>query len=128
MLLAGTLAACSTASVRVLPGENGLNRVMVRDIERDDAEEEAVDAAKEYCADRKQEAVFVKDKTAYTGKMDENTRNTVRKASTAAMVLGGGGVAARQTTAGAILGGAGTAGHIMTNDRDYEVEVQFRCR
>ena len=122
-------AGCSTAKVRVMPGENGLNRVVVRDIERDDAEEEAVESANEYCEKRKKTAVFVnKDKTQYTGSMDESTRNTVRKASTAAMVLGGIGVAPSRTrSAGSVLGSAGTIGRIMTSDRDYQTEVEFKC-
>jgi hypothetical protein len=113
-------AGCSTAKVRVMPGENGLNRAVSRDIERDNAETAAVDAANEYCEKRKQSAVFVStDKTKYTGDMDESTRNTVRKASGVASVLGGFGTP---------IGQAGQAGRMMTNDRDYESAVAFRCK
>jgi len=125
------VCGCSTVSVRVMPGENGVNKVVVRDIERESAEEESVKAANKYCEKRNQEAVFVDEsKTKYTGSMDEDTRKTVRKASTAAMVLGGvGGVASRETmTPGAVLGSAGVVGHVMTNDRDYEVAASFKCK
>jgi hypothetical protein len=125
-------AACSTAKVRVMPEEGGLNRVVVRDIQRDSAEEEAVDAAKDYCEKSKKSAVFVNgtgNQTKYTGSMDENTRNTIKKASTAAVLLGGVGMGPSDTrTAGGLLGSAGTVGHVMTNDRDYQTELQFKCQ
>lgn len=121
------ITSCSTASVRVMPGEN-VNRAVARDIERDDAEEAAVKAAEKYCRKRSQEAVFVTDRTQYTGKMDEQTRSIVRKGSQAAMILGGIGTFPRETRApGAVLGSAGTVGTVMTSERDYESSVEFKC-
>lgn len=124
------LNACSTASVRVMPGENGVNKVVVRDIHKEDAEEEAVSAANKYCKEKNKEAVFTQEGTKYTGTMDESTRKTVQKASKAAMVLGGiGGVVSRESAVpGAVLGGAGTVGTIMTSDRDYESTATFKCQ
>jgi hypothetical protein len=123
------VSGCSTAKVRVMPGENGVNKVMVRDINRDGAEEAAVKAANEYCEKKKMEAVFVNNKTQYTGKMDEETRNNIKKASTAAMILGGVGSVNQGTqTPGAVLGTAGTVGHVMTSDRDYQSDVEFKCK
>jgi hypothetical protein len=78
------LAACSTASVRVMPGADGVNTVVSRDIEKDGAETAAVDAANDYCKKKKKSAVFMGgDKTEYTGTMDEKTRETARRASQA---------------------------------------------
>jgi hypothetical protein len=112
-----------------MPGADGVNRVVARDIERDNAEEAAVKAAKEYCEEQKQHAAFIEDKTQYTGTMDEGTRNTVRKASKAAMILGPAtGIATSSGAAGGLLGGAGIVGHTMTNDRDYQAEVKFKCQ
>jgi hypothetical protein len=124
------LVGCKTAQVRVMPGEDGVNQVIVRDIGRDGAEEAAVDAANDYCKDRNQEAVFLKDKnqTKYTGSMDEQTRDTVRKASTVAMMVGGVGYGARESVPAAVLGTAGTAGMVMTNGRDYENSLESKCR
>lgn len=123
-----TLSACSTAVVRVMPGELE-NRVVVRDIHKEDAEEEATKAAKKYCEKKKQEAVFIKDSSKYTGTMDEETRDTVNKASKAAMILGGGvGTMGDEPTAGSVLGGAGMVGHTMTSGKDYEAEVTFKCK
>lgn len=110
-------SGCSTAQVRVMPGSDGVNRVVSRDIERDDAEEAAVEAANEYCANRKLQAVFLKDETKYTGQMDENTRNTIRNGSAIAMVLGS-----------STMGTAGQVGYGMTSDRDYKSEVVFKCK
>ncbi len=44
--------------VQVLPSEYGLHRVVARDTDKYIAESSAVDAAKEYCIEREQEAVF----------------------------------------------------------------------
>jgi hypothetical protein len=129
-LLGLGLNACSTASVRVLPGEDGVNTVVSKDIESDDAEEEAVKAANKYCENENQKAVFIKtDKTQYTGSMDENTRKNVRNASKVGMMLGGVGVAGDATRgAGAVLGTAGTVGYGMTSDRDYTSQLKFKCK
>src|SRR3712207_968926 len=91
-VLALSLGACSTAKVRMMPGEDGVHKVVVRDIERDNTEERAVEEAHEYCEEHgNKQAVFVKEEVKYTGTMDEGDRNTIRKASTAAMILGSAG-------------------------------------
>ena len=129
-IVALVLNACSTASVRVMPGEDGVHTVVSKDIESDDAEEEAIDAANKYCKDRKQEAVFVKtEATKYKGSMNEDTRKNVRNASKVGMILGGAGTVGDRTRgAGAVLGTAGTVGYGMTSDRDYVSEVKFKCK
>ena len=131
-LLAIVLVAtgCSTARVRVLPGENGINQVISNDIEKDGAESAAVKEANEYCEQRgKQMYVTKEEKTAYQGSMNEGTRNTVRNASKAAMILGGpAGVLTNSMGIGGAVGGAGMAGHVMTSDRDYESRFTFTCK
>ncbi|MBS1983347.1 MAG: hypothetical protein JST16_04175 [Bdellovibrionales bacterium] len=73
--------------------------------------------------------MFLKDKTEYKGKMDEETRNTIHKASQAAMMIGGGvGTVGHHGVAGGALGSAGGVGYMMTNDRDYQSEVLFKCK
>jgi len=124
-----SLAACSTAKVRILPGEN-VNKVVSTDYEKDDAEEAAIKEATEYCKEQHKRVAFVNqgNKSQYTGSMDESTRNNVRKASKAAMILSGPvGVGTDSGAAGGILGGAGIVGHEMTNDRDYKAEWDFKC-
>jgi uncharacterized protein (DUF2345 family) len=121
--------ACSTAKVRVMREDDGTNRVVSRDIERDDAEEEAFDAAEDFCEDQGKRVVVLKDEgTKYTGSMNEDTRKTVRNASKAAMILSGPtGVVSKSVPVGAVVGAAGTTGYVMTNDRDYTAELRFRC-
>lgn len=133
LTLLSLVVACSTAKVNVMPGEDGVNKILVRDIERDNAEEAGVKAAHEYCEKHDKQAVFLNNKTEYQGSMDEDTRNTVRKASRAAQVVGGGlgGYGYHRdgdATAGAVLGSAGTVGGMMTNDRDYKTEILFKCK
>ncbi|MBS1971771.1 MAG: hypothetical protein JSU04_15775 [Bdellovibrionales bacterium] len=122
------LNACSTASVRVMPGEDGTNRIVSKDIEQEGAEEAAVKAANEYCEKRGQTAVFVTEKTQYKGDMDEQTRKNVRTASKVGMMLGGVGYGTRNSGVGAVLGTAGSVGYASTNDRAYQNEVVFKCK
>lgn len=133
ILLSGivlSLAAvgCSTASVRMMPGDK-LNRALARDHDREGAEEAAVEAAHKYCKEKGSEAVFVTNDTKYTGDMDESTRNMVRRGSQAAMIVGGVGMVPDQSRAfGGLLGTAGTVGYVVTSGKDYEVVVDFKCR
>lgn len=114
-LFALILTSCSTASVRLLPGSKGVHKVLVRDIELEDAEEAAVKAAKDYCEERDQEAVFVKQKSNYTGKMDESTRKGVRAASDAVNLIPGAGLIS-------------SMGKAVVNDRDYFSGALFKCQ
>lgn len=66
--------------VQVLPSEYGLHRVVARDTDRYLAEAAAVDAAKEYCFDRDQEAVFggsVGATSRYLAYVESNNREQV---------------------------------------------------
>jgi hypothetical protein len=124
------LNGCRTTK-DVMPGENGINRVSLKTSDGDGGRNKAVKEAKRYCSKRNQEAIFLSDKTEYKGTMDEETRNTIRNASTAAMVVGGmaqsGAVTPLIDPAG-VLPAAGMAGHIMTSNNDYQTEVKFKCQ
>lgn len=127
LVLSSALTACSTASVRVMPGEN-INRTIARDHDRDGAEEAATEAALKYCKEKGMEAKFVTAETKYTGEMEESTRNMVRRGSQAAMMIGGIGMGAtRHRGPGALLGSAGTVGYVVTSGKDYEVMTDFKC-
>jgi hypothetical protein len=88
-----SISACSTASVRVMPGPDGVNTVVARDSEKDSSEAAGIDAANDYCKKQKKTAVFLETKAEYTGTMDEKTRETVRRtsqgSSAAAGAMGG---------------------------------------
>jgi len=108
------------ASNRGMLQEDGTVRVVMRGSTAAAAQDAAIDEAKDYCEDRDQTAVFVKDKgTKYTGRMDEDTRDTIQKASTAAIILGG---------MNSPIHDAGMVGHVYTAGPDYEAEVIFRCK
>lgn len=108
------LSSCSTASVRLLPGEKGLNKVFARDIELEGAEEAAHKAAIKYCEDKSLHPVFLKQKSAYTGKMSEASRKSMRATSRAVSLIPGAGL-------------IGSMGEAATNDRDYEAGLLFKC-
>ncbi len=120
-----TISACSTAEVRTMPSQDGNHRVVARDIEKTGAERAANDAARDFCKDQGKVAYFSKDSVKYTGSMDEATRNTVRNASRVASVIGVPGNGFGQPDP---VRTAGMVGHGMTNDKDYEAEVQFTCK
>lgn len=124
------LQACSTARVRILPGEDGVSRVVSRDIEKDGAEEAAFEKANDYCEKQGRKMYVVKeDVTNYQGSMKEETRKNVRNASKAAMILGGpAGLLSNSTGVGGVVSGAGIVGYSMTSDRDYEAQFTFRCK
>jgi len=114
----------------VRPGADGLNRVQVRAQNQEQAERSAISQAEHYCEQFSKHPGFVEEKTEYKGSMDEATRNTVHKASTAAMILGGTGATASRGTrsGGSVLGAAGTVGHIMTGGDDYTADMKFKCQ
>jgi hypothetical protein len=87
---------------------------VAKDQEREDAEEAALDKAKDFCEEKNQQFVIVKESSKYQGSMDEDARKTVRNASKAVTILG--------------AGNAGSVGYAMTSDRDYEAEVVFKCK
>lgn len=119
--------ACSTASTRVMPGQDGTNRVVVRDVEKHDAEFAAFEAAKGYCDERGKEAIFLSDDVVYTGDMDEEERAAIRKQAETATILGGVIRATDARDAAVIFEGGGAVGRTMTSGKDYQAEVRFTC-
>ena len=112
------LSGCSHA--RGMQQEDGTIRVVMRGSTAERAQDAAFDEAQDYCEERDMNPVYVKDKgPKYTGKMDEETRDTIQKASTAAIILGGMNSPVRD---------AGVVGHVYTAGNDYEAEVIFRCK
>jgi hypothetical protein len=122
------LFGCATADI--MPHEDGTISAVYKSADKDNAQAVVIRSADKYCEKRHQSAVFINDtKTTYNGTMDEETKSTIRKASRVGMVLGGIGTVPGDTrTAGAVLGTAGTAGTIMTSDKDYETTVKFKCK
>ena len=107
---------CSTAKVQVMPGEDGVNRVVVRDVEKENAENKALESAGDFCKDRNQEAAFINNTSSYTSNIEEEPRKKVRKLSQVARVAMIAGVS------------EGLTGTVMTSERDYESQLVFKCR
>ena len=127
LLVTAIIIACATASVRVMPGADGTNRVVVRDVEKHTAEEAAVEAANSYCQEHGREAFFHSDNVKYTGTMDEAQRAAIRKHAETATVMGGVIRATEVRDAAIIFEGAGAIGRSETSGKDYEAEVRFTC-
>lgn len=125
-VVALTAAAC-TASVRVMPSPDDVNRVVARDIEKHGAEKAAFKAAVAYCEDHGKEAVFISDDVWYEGSMDEDKRTAIRRQSEAATVLGGIIRTNGDENAAVVLEGAGAVGSTATSGKDYTAEVMFTC-
>lgn len=121
------LAAC-TASVRVMPGPDNMNRVVARDIEKHGAEKAAHKAAVAYCEEHGMAAIFINDKVWYEGTMDEQQRASIRKQSEAATIIGGIIKSNGDHDAGVVVESAGVAGSTMTSGKDYTAEIEFVCQ
>ena len=118
VLLVGlALVACSSARTRVMSTADGANKVVADDVEREKAESAAFKSAKKYCKEK--QVVVISEKTEYRGTMDEKQRNFIRKASKTAWMLG---------KSGSPVETAGEAGQMMTSDRDYRAEIEFKCQ
>lgn len=124
---ASMFVASSCAHHRdVRPGVNGQSRVVTTAETAEGSERDALSQANHYCKEFKKMPKILSEKTQYTGEMDENTRKTLRKASTAAILVGG-GMDNDKSNNGAVIGGAGQVGAIMTSGEDYRTEMSFEC-
>jgi hypothetical protein len=111
----------------VRPGASGSNRVVTTAAEAEEASRSAISQANHYCGQFKQAPRIVSEKTTYTGEMDENTRKTIRKASNAAILVGGVYSDPGKPDMNPVVG-AGTVGAVMTNGEDYRTEMVFECK
>jgi hypothetical protein len=133
LLVVGLLSLASCAHHRdVRAGADGIHKVIVREEEKEEAEQSAISQANHFCEEQQKHAAFIEEKSQYTGKMDEGTRDTVRKASKAAAVVGGTlgtfGEDRGTRNAGGIVGLGGVAGGVMTSGKDYTAEMKFKCQ
>ena len=122
------VAAACTASVRVMPSPDDVNRVVARDIEKHWAEKAAHKAAVAYCEELGMEAAFISDEVWYEGSMDEQQRTAIRRQSEAATIIGGIIKSNGDQDAGLVIESAGVAGSTITSGRDYTAEIEFVCQ
>lgn len=126
-IVAVLLTAC-TASVRVMPGPDEVNRVVARDIEKHGAEKAAHKAAVAYCEEQGMQAQFINDWVWYEGSMDEAQRAAIRRQSEAAIIIGGMVKSRGNEDAGIVIESAGVAGSSATSGKDYTAEIEFTCQ
>ena len=115
MLLAAfvvSVAACSSAKKRVMPGADGNHKVVATDYKKEDSAEAAVDAANDFCEDRGKTAAFTSEKQKYQGKYDEKTNDMTDKAADVVDIATG-------SWMGSVLR--------TSSNEDNKTEMTFRC-
>ncbi len=117
----------------VRPGADGLHKVVVRGEDREQSERSALSQARHFCEERNLDAAIVTEKTDYKGSMDEGTRETIKRASDVATILGGtmkgrSRANPNDTEAGDVVQDAGRVGHAVTGGDDYLTEMTFKCK
>jgi hypothetical protein len=127
ILLMVMATACAKSNIRVMPAADGTNKVVARDAVKYNAESAAFEAAKAYCEDRGQEAVFLSDDVEYTGSMDESQREKIQDASGTATIVAGVIRATDARDAAVIFEGGAAVGRSVTSGQDYEAVVRFTC-
>jgi hypothetical protein len=113
------LASACAHHAQISQNEDGSYLSFIRSSTRDSAEQTTYDDAVEFCKNKNLMIQILKKDVKYTGSMDETTRNTIRKASGVASVLGG---------VNSPVSDAGHAGYMMTSDKDYQSELIFKCK
>lgn len=127
--IAFALGACAHHR-DVRPGADGVHRVVVNGDNEGDGERNALSQANHYCKEFQKGAVIINEETKYVGNMEESTHKTVRTASKAAGVIGGGMAVfggRRESNAGKGVLGAGAVGNVITNNA-YKTEMKFQCQ
>ncbi|HVJ64466.1 MAG TPA: hypothetical protein VM901_04360 [Bdellovibrionota bacterium] len=125
LALSGLVIGCAHHR-DVRPGADGKNRVVTTATEAEKASRGSIAQATHYCEQFKQAPRIVSEGTVYTGEMDENTRKVLRKASNAAILVGG--VNSDYDHPVNPVLGAGQVGAIMTSGEDYRTEMVFECK
>lgn len=113
----------------VRPGTEGINRVVIHS-DGDDGERNALAQAEHYCKEFGKMPAIVDEKTAYTGKVDEQTYNNGKAVSRVLKTVGGmthvfGGKAERSAGGVGVLAGVGTDA-VLGNG--YTTEIKFKCQ
>ncbi len=115
----------------VRPGADGVNRVVVKSDDNDEATRDAIAQANHFCKEKnKTTAAFVDENKKYTGDMDEKTYKNAKRASTVAKTVGGtvwamGGK--KESGLGGIAGIGGVAADEALG-KAYTVEMRFKCQ
>lgn len=116
----------------VRPGAEGINRVVIKSDDQDDATRDAISQANHYCKEKKNNtsAAFIDESKKYTGDMDEKTYKNAKRATTVAKTVGGtvwAMGAKKESNIGGIAGIGGAAADEAFG-KAYTVEMKFKCQ
>ncbi len=115
----------------VRPGVEGVNRVVIKSDDQDEATRDAISQANHYCKEKNNtSAAFIDENKKYTGDMDEKTYKNAKRATTVAKTVGGtvwamGGK--KESGLGGIAGIGGVAADEALG-KGYTVEMKFKCQ
>lgn len=130
LLAITTLFIFSCAHHRdVRPGLDGIHRVVIRS-DDEDAGRDALSQAEDYCKEFGKRPGIIEEKTAYTGKVDEQTYNNGKAVSRVLKTVGGtahvfGGRNESNAGGVGILAGVGTDAAL---GKGYTTEMKFKCQ
>ena len=130
MLFSLVILASCASHTHVRPGANGIHRVVIRGVEKQQVEQAAIREAGSFCGTKNMSPAFVDEKTAYTGSMDESTHKMIGKVTKAASVGGGmmgvmGGQ--KEKNVGQGIFGAGVVGSTLQDEEAYTSDMSFKC-
>lgn len=109
---------------------DGNHRVVVVSTEKENGSREAIEQANHFCKDDKMKAFVVSETQKYSGDMDENTYNNMRRVSKVAKTVGTGiyvGGGEKESDIGGIVGLGGAATEEALGE-GYTTEMIFQCR
>lgn len=113
----------------VRPGADGINRVIIHS-DGDAGERAALVQAEHYCKELGKMPAIVEEKTAYTGKVNEETYNNGKAVSRVLKTVGSmthvfGGTNERNAGGVGVLAGVGTDAALGNG---YTTEMKFKCQ
>lgn len=114
-LIALTFFSCAEkTSIRLLPGESGLNKVEGVHSDKQKALQDATKSAQTYCEKMNKPFYFQKEETKYEGLFSEKETKAIRTAGTVGNILTG--------STDAYWGS-----RAATGDSKYKAVVEFKC-
>lgn len=130
ILTLALITSCASHQ-HVRAGADGIHHVVIRATDKVHAEELAISEANSYCDTFKKTPAFVSEKTNYTGQMDEETHNTIKKVAKISTIGGAmmgtmGGK--KESNVGEGLFGVGAVGQATLDDDAYTSDMTFKCQ
>lgn len=113
----------------VRPGVEGVHTVKLQSAEKEKGAREALEQANNFCEELDQTAAIISESQTYTGDMDEETYNNIRRVGKVAKSVGGAifvGGAQKESDVGGAVGVGGAAMEEAAGE-GYTIEMTFKC-